>query len=115
MCETLVPLGRVASIQWREGQAAVLVQDTCLLLVYLFFIFFLGGGCSLWLANLSSLTRDGTPVSPVSAQNPKHWTAGKLARTRILNRKMKRMGGSLPFRFRGRSEPPLLRSQAASV
>ena len=84
-----------------------------LFIYFLSFFFFFG--CSLWLANLSSLTRDGTPVSPVSAQNPKHWTAGKLARTRILNRKMKRMGGSLPFRFRGRSEPPLLRSQAASV
>ena len=88
---------------------AVLVQDTCLLLVYLFF------GCSLWLANLSSLTRDGTPASAVKAQNPKHWTARELPRTRILNRKIKRMGGSLPFRFRGRSEPPLLRSQTASV
>ena len=91
MCETLVPLGRVASIRVARGASGSTGSGHVFYLFVYFFIFFFG--CSLWLVNLSSLTRDGTLVSAVNTQNPKHWTAGKLARTRILKRKMKRMGG----------------------
>ena len=90
-CETLVPLGRVASIRVVRGASGRTgsghISFTCLFIFLSFFF-----GCSLWLANLSSLTRDGTLASAVKAQNPKHRTARELPRTRILNRQIKRIG-----------------------